>query len=222
MIHAGAGHPWSADLRNISCAENENTRKLVVVAVSSLDRVLKNSNGLRRRNVGDVTMWEVVGMFAGLVVLFFLIALMQYAFDLPEAIAKYFGGRMRRAELENRLNDLEAQLMELRTTLGIARSAGKNGASFNTRLDAVDAISDTDHRDEAFRKVAEDAAAAGEAAIAQTAMSKIADADLRDETAGVCAARLARAGRGAEAIEVAKSIADADLRDETLSQLATR
>jgi hypothetical protein len=165
-------------------------------------------------------MWELVGFLAGLFVLLVLIALLSRAFDLPDSIAKLFGGRMRPSEVETRLLDLEAQLSDLRAALGIARPTGKNASSWSARLDAVDAVSNPDHRNEALCKVAEDASAAGEAAMVQTALGKIADPDMRNETACICAVKLAKAGRSAEAIEVAKTISDADQRDETLSRLA--
>lgn len=180
-------------------------------------------------------MWEVVGTMAGMIVLFFLLSLLPYAFDLPDSIAKYLGGRLRAPELEKRLGALEKRLAALErrmhgagaqesAPLAQAFAAGeapKTSSPWNGRFEAASAISDADCRAEALARLADEAAAMGEVDVVRQAIAKMEDSDVRDETASSCAINLAAGGKGQEAVELARSISDESVRDETLSQIAT-
>jgi hypothetical protein len=190
-------------------------------------------------------MWEVVGTAVGMLVLFLVLSLLPYIFDLPESVAKFLGGKFQGAHLEKRLCALEAQMKELRgavvgqdvseratdrpeaprNELGgatdITCQVPQHRLAWDARLEAASAIKDRDIRDEAFAGLAGEAAAAGEHGVVQMAIGKIAAADVRNETTCSCAIRLARAGKSAEAIELAKAVSDESQRDETLAQMAT-
>src|SRR5439155_13076459 len=54
-------------------------------------------------------MWELVSFFAGMLVLMLLFALLPAVFDLPDAIAKYFGSRLRRSNAGPPPHDLDEE-----------------------------------------------------------------------------------------------------------------
>lgn len=166
-------------------------------------------------------MWFMIGTAIGMLALFFIAALIPYVIDLPESIAKYFGGRLRGFELERRLQFLEAQVRELRAAVGLVDLLPSEHAAWSGRLEVASVISDPDTRDETLAKLGEDATDARQAAIARAAIGRISNPGVKDEAASVCAIKLARAGNREEATEVAKSIADAGQRDETLAAMAS-
>ena len=54
-------------------------------------------------------MWELISFFAGMLVLMLLVALLPAVFDLPDAIAKYFGTRLRRSNAGPPPHDLDEE-----------------------------------------------------------------------------------------------------------------
>jgi len=105
--------------------------------------------------------------------------------------------------------------------LGCSSStSNQSPAALNGRLEAALGLTDSDKRDVALVKVAEDAATAGEAEVVKKALSRVTDSSKKDEAAEYCALKLAKAGKGPEAAEVAKTITDSAKRDSVLSKLA--
>jgi len=89
------------------------------------------------------------------------------------------------------------------------------------KLDAARAISNLGQRDAVLTKIAEEAAAGGDAPVVREALQTMSNNSARDETAATCALGLARAGKNREATEVAKRINNLSQRDAILSKLAT-
>jgi predicted Ser/Thr protein kinase len=88
------------------------------------------------------------------------------------------------------------------------------------RLDAASTVSSTPDKDRALTAVAGDAARAGEAEIAKSAIQRITSNMVRDRTAHESAILLAKRGLRKQALEIAKIITSNVTRDQTLSELA--
>jgi len=88
-------------------------------------------------------------------------------------------------------------------------------SAFPARLQAAREIASLTDRDEAFSKLAADAAAAG-----MQAVQAIASLEARDKAAAAAALTLGKAGDVAAGVKTAKLIASLTLRDDTLKRLA--
>lgn len=100
------------------------------------------------------------------------------------------------------------------------KPAATNDQAFKVRIQAAQEIASLTARDEAFSKIAQDAAGAGSTATVIKAVQEIASLSQRDQTAAAAALALAKSGQAAGSVEVAKLIASLSLRDDTLKRLA--
>lgn len=98
--------------------------------------------------------------------------------------------------------------------------AAAGDQTFKARLQAAQEIASLSARDEAFSKVALDAAGAGNTATVIQAVQGIASLSERDRAAAAAALALTKSGQAAGGVEVAKLIASLNLRDDTLKRLA--
>lgn len=91
---------------------------------------------------------------------------------------------------------------------------------WSARMTAAGAVHATDGRDQAFRAIALDAAAANRPAIVVKCLASMYSNDKMDQTAAAAARGLADAGNDESALKVAWLIRNVDLRDQTLKQVA--
>lgn len=89
------------------------------------------------------------------------------------------------------------------------------------RLNAANAISSLNLRDQTLASLAIEAVTASRPDFAKQALMGISSMNLRDNVAADCAIRLSRQGRSDLGIELAQLITSTNLRDQTLSRLAT-
>jgi len=88
------------------------------------------------------------------------------------------------------------------------------------RLQAASMLNDFTAKDDALRKLAQDAAEAGNAKVAGEALQKMVDFTKRSETGLSVVRALAKHGMRKPAIEIARTISDFTIRDQALSELA--
>lgn len=93
-------------------------------------------------------------------------------------------------------------------------------SAFTARLQAAREIASLSDRDEAFSKLAADAAAVGSVPAVMQAVQAIASLEARDKATAAAALTLGKAGNVAAGVETAKLIASLTLRDDTLKRLA--
>ena len=99
-------------------------------------------------------------------------------------------------------------------------SAVTTPADFDGRLKAADHLDSEDERDDAFARIAIDAADAGISDVAQKAVGLIRSETLRDHTATDAVARLMAIGQSTAAFDVAALIRSESLRSDTLANIA--
>ncbi len=104
--------------------------------------------------------------------------------------------------------------------VGNPGAKGGGASDYAARYEAAVAMTSLQERDSALTKVAQDAAAAGDAETVKKCLQKMTVLDTRDNTAYSAALALARAGKMDAATEVAKSINVLSRRDEALGKLA--
>ncbi len=105
-------------------------------------------------------------------------------------------------------------------TVGCTNHSADDEGEFATRLKAAGAVRGTDDREEAFSKIALDAAEANRPEVVMKCLGGISTVDLRDQTASKAAVRLANAGAEKAALKTAGVILNTGLRDETLKRIA--
>ena len=88
------------------------------------------------------------------------------------------------------------------------------------RLDAADALATPGKRVDALKKVAEDAADAGEADIAQKAVEKITIPGTKDELAAACALKIASRGDTKAAKALADLISTPGKKEKVMEKIA--
>jgi hypothetical protein len=88
------------------------------------------------------------------------------------------------------------------------------------RLQAAKQVSNQAERDDALQKVARDAAATKQAALAKDALHQITNTTVQERAAAACALALSRSGDPTSAIEVAQMISSQSLRDDVLVRIA--
>ena len=115
----------------------------------------------------------------------------------------------------------------MRTTIALIAIAtlltgcnNPNPDNLTTRLKAATNITDSNTKQTALAKLAEDAASAGKPDTTTAALQKITDTNLRNTTAHKTALTLAKAGHTTAATTIAQTITDTNQKDETLSQIA--
>jgi len=103
---------------------------------------------------------------------------------------------------------------------GCNKSADEPASPLKGKLDAALEIRDPLVRDDALFKVAQEAAAAADVAIAKKAIREMGDPIKKDDAAAAAAFKLAEKSLNSEATEVAKLIGDPIKRDATLAKIA--
>lgn len=98
--------------------------------------------------------------------------------------------------------------------------SGTSTAALNTRLAAALQMTNPSLKDDTLRKLATEAASAGEGKITLSAVGGIGNDSVRDAVARNCAHTLIKTKDRASALEVAKAIQNVSLRDDTLRLLA--
>ena len=93
-------------------------------------------------------------------------------------------------------------------------------ASLRGRLDAASSIMDVASRDEAFAKLATDAAEAKNAEVSKQAIGSILSVNTKDHAAEAAALALAKQAETSSATEIARMILDTTIRDRTLKAVA--
>lgn len=89
------------------------------------------------------------------------------------------------------------------------------------RLNAANAISSINLRDQTLAALALESVNASRPELTKQALMGISSMNLRDTVAADCAVRLGRGGRSDLGLELAGLIGSSNLRDQTLSRLAT-
>jgi hypothetical protein len=98
-------------------------------------------------------------------------------------------------------------------------SASANG-SFAERIQAARLIGDPGKRDDAYAKLAQDAADSSDVEITKESLRLIGDPKVRDSASAASARSLANHGKREGAVRVAQTIGDPKIRDEALAQIA--
>jgi hypothetical protein len=91
---------------------------------------------------------------------------------------------------------------------------------FSERMKSASGISEMTVRDEAFSKLASEAADAGDATAVRKALGSISSMTSKDAAASECALKLAGKGQYSDARQVAAMIGAMTLRDDTLRKIA--
>jgi hypothetical protein len=104
--------------------------------------------------------------------------------------------------------------------IGCGKIVDEPATPLKGKLDAALSIRESSLRDDALAKVAQEAGAAGEVAVAKKAIAEIRESVKRDDAAAVCALKLAEQGRTSEATEIANQIRESVKRDATLAKIA--
>lgn len=113
-----------------------------------------------------------------------------------------------------------APLVTLAAGCDFGKSVSGSSSPFQAKLEAAQAITNTSTRDVALAKVAEDAAAGGDAAVADKAVGKITNTSQHDTAAAAAALKLAAVGKPDEAKDLAKKIINTSARDDALAKIA--
>jgi hypothetical protein len=104
-------------------------------------------------------------------------------------------------------------------SFGCRQSPSATGP-FAARFEAARGIGDPAKRDDAYAKLAQDAAESTDVEAAKEALRQIGDPKIRDTATAASALNLAKRGKREEAVEIAKTIGDPTIRDTTRAQIA--
>jgi hypothetical protein len=96
----------------------------------------------------------------------------------------------------------------------------KTSNNFTVRFDAASAIMSDASRQDAFAKLAIEAAFAGDSDVAKKSLAEIKSDAVREDSAYKCAIYLAKVGKGEDALAIAKSIASDAQREKALTKIA--
>jgi ribosomal protein L29 len=110
--------------------------------------------------------------------------------------------------------------------VGLALAAGcsppkqTTPEQFKARLDAADAMSNPGQQEEARKKIAEEAADAGEADVARKAWDKLSNPGTKEELAEACALKFAKRGDLKAARAFADLMSNPGRKEEVLRKIA--
>jgi hypothetical protein len=96
----------------------------------------------------------------------------------------------------------------------------KTSNKFTVRFEAASAIMSDASRQDAFAKLAIEAAVAGDSDVAKKSLAEIPSDALREDSKYKCVIYLANVGKGEDAIAIAKTIASDAQREKALTKIA--